>query len=420
METSYNKKRTILHSDLNNFYASVECVLRPELRDKPVAVCGKAEERHGIVLAKNYLAKAKGVKTGETINQAKCKCPNLLTVDPHYGEYLKYSKLVRQIYSDYSDMIEPYGMDENWIDVTGSTMILGSGEKIANEIRERIKHELGLTVSIGVSFNKIFAKLGSDLKKPDAVTCISAEDFREKIWNLPAGDMLGVGPAAAKELTKFGIDTIGALAGCPDILLTTKFGINGLRMKQFANGEDTSSVMKTDYSAPIKSVGNGITFLSDLETNDEVAPMILSLADEVARRLREARKKAKGVSLTVKCCDLAWKEWQTGLDHPTSNAIELSKRAFEIFKQNYPWVKPIRALTVRAIRLQPDDAPEQLSMFGDSVRSQKLASIDKAMDKIRDRYGRSSIINAAAMHLDKLPKSDDVELIMPTGMLNLA
>ena len=415
-----SKTRTILHSDLNNFYASVECVLRPELSDKPLAVCGKAEERHGIVLAKNYLAKAKGVKTGETINQAKCKCPNLLTVDPHYGEYIKYSQLVRKIYSDYSDCIEPYGMDENWIDVTGSTMILGSGEKIANDIRERIKRELGLTVSIGVSFNKIFAKLGSDLKKPDAVTCISADDFRQKIWELPAGDMLGVGPAAAKELTKFGVDTIGALAKCPDILLTSKFGINGLRMKQFANGEDTSSVMKTDYSAPIKSVGNGITFLEDLENNEEVAPMILSLADEVARRLRDAHKRARGVSLTVKCCDLAWKEWQTGLDHPTSNALEISRRAFEIFTQNYPWVKPIRALTVRAIRLEADDTPEQLSMFEDNRRAEKLAMIDKAVDKIRNRYGRSAILNAAAMNLDKFPKSsDDVELIMPTGMLNL-
>jgi len=416
-----NSTRTILHSDLNNFYASVECMLRPEISDKPVAVCGKVEERHGIVLAKNYLAKAKGVKTGETINQAKCKCPNLLTVDPHYKEYMKYSQLVRQIYCDYSDQVEAYGMDENWIDVTGSILILGSGEKIANDIRERVKRELGLTVSIGVSFNKIFAKLGSDLKKPDAVTVISKENFRGMIWNLPACEMLGVGPAAAKELKKYGINTIGELAVCPDILLTSKFGINGLRMKQFANGLDNSSVLKHDCSAPIKSIGNGITFLSDLETDEEVMPMILSLSDEVAHRLREAKKKARGISLTVKCNDLAYKEWQAPLDYPTSSAGDIAKKAFEIFRQNYPWVKPIRAMTVRAIRLNEEDSPLQLSMFNDLRHIERSEKIDRAIDEIRERYGVRAITSAATMKLDKMPGSDsDVELIMPTGMLNLA
>lgn len=415
------QRKTILHSDLNNFYASVECMLNPELKKYPVAVCGRVEERHGIVLAKNYSAKACGVRTGESIFEAKLKCPTLVTVDPHYGEYVKYSRLVRQIYREYSDRVEPYGMDENWIDVTASAKTFGSGEKIANEIRERVKFELGLTVSIGVSFNKIFAKLGSDMKKPDAVTVITEENFRDKIWGLPADEMLGVGRSAMRELRKCGIETIGALAACPESLLASKFGVNGIRMKKFANGEDTSAVTAQDYEAPIKSVGNGITFPSDLKNDGEVWPMILSLADEVARRLRTAHKKARGVSLTVKCNDLSWKEWQTKLDHPSYNANELARRAFDIFRVSYPWVKPVRALTVRAIRLTDDDTCEQLSLFDAPESEGKRETVDRTVDEIRARFGRRAIVNASTMRLDKMPQADDeIELLMPTGMLNLA
>jgi len=412
------EKRAILHSDLNNFYASVECMKNPELKKYPVAVCGRTEERHGIVLAKNYAAKAYGVTTGESIPQAKAKCPQLVTVDPHYEEYVRYSKLVREIYGCYSDRVEAYGMDENWIDIT-NTYGLDDPEAAANEIRERVKNELGLTVSIGVSFNKIFAKLGSDMKKPDAVTCIPYADFREKIWHLPAAEMLGVGRAAAKELTKFGVHTIGELAACSDDLLMSKFGINGLRMKKFASGEDASEVMTTEFNAPIKSIGNGTTFLSDLHENCEVRPMILALADKVAHRLRDAHKKARGVSLTVKCNDLTSKEWQCRLDFPTSNAFELAKRAYTLFVENYPWVKPIRAMTVRAIRLDGDDAAEQLSLFGDNERGIRLESMDSALDKIRERYGWKSITSAATLKLDKFPGGDEVELTMPTGLLTM-
>ncbi len=415
------ERKTILHSDLNNFYASVECMLEPSLKKYPVAVCGRVEERHGIVLAKNYAAKDCGVKTGESIYEAKLKCPGLVTVDPHYGEYVKYSRLVRSIYREYSDLVEPYGMDENWIDVTASARTFGSGEAIAHEIRERVKFELGLTVSVGVSFNKIFAKLGSDMKKPDAVTVITEDNFREKVWGLPADDMLGVGRSAMRELRKYGIDTIGALAACPESFLVSRFGINGTRMKKFANGEDTSSVTPQDYEAPIKSVGNGITFLADLKTEGEVWPMILSLADEVARRLRAARKKARGVSLTVKCSDLSYKEWQTALDRPSYNANDIARRAFDIFRASYPWVKPVRAMTVRAIRLTEEDTCEQLSLFDIPEAVGKRETVDRTVDEIRARFGSRSIVNAATMRLSKMPRADDeIELLMPTGMLNLA
>lgn len=412
--------RTILHADLNNFYASVECMLNPELAKHPVAVCGRAEERHGIVLAKNYAAKACGVKTGEAIWEARGKCPELVIVPPHYREYMKYSRLVREIYCEYSDLVEAYGMDENWIDVTGSRLLFGDGETIANEIRERVKHELGLTISVGVSFNKIFAKLGSDMKKPDAVTVISREDFRSKIWHLPADDMLGVGPKAIKVLNMFGIRTIGELANCPDEILSCKFGVNGMRMKLYANGEDHSAVMHQEYKFPVKSVGNGITFLSDLYTEAEVWPMLLALSDEVAQRLRAAHKKARGISLTVKCSDLTGKEWQAQLEFDSSNACEIAQRCFDVFRQNYPWVKPIRALTVRAIRLVDDNINEQLSIFRDYERIGRLETVDRTVDEIRKRFGRRAIGSASTLKLDKMPVGDDeVEIKMPTGLLTL-
>lgn len=251
-------QRVILHCDMNNFYASVECMLNPELKNKPVAVCGSVEERHGIVLAKNYAAKAFGVSTGEAIWQAKQKCQDLVIVEPHYEQYMKFSKLARGIYGRYTDQIEPYGMDECWLDVTGSGC-MGTGFEIADEIRRTVKFELGLTISAGVSFNKIFAKLGSDMKKPDAITCIEADSFQEKIWCLPASDLLGVGRATEKVLSGYGIHTIGELAATSDDFLKCRLGKNGLAIKKYANGLDDSPVMRSDYVSPVKSIGHGIT-----------------------------------------------------------------------------------------------------------------------------------------------------------------
>lgn len=246
-------QRVILHCDMNNFYASVECMLNPELKNKPVAVCGSVEERHGIVLAKNYAAKAFGVSTGEAIWQAKQKCQDLVIVEPHYEQYMKFSKLARGIYGRYTDQIEPYGMDECWLDVTGSGC-MGTGFEIADEIRRTVKFELGLTISAGVSFNKIFAKLGSDMKKPDAITCIEADSFQEKIWCLPASDLLGVGRATEKVLSGYGIHTIGELAATSDDFLKCRLGKNGLAIKKYANGLDDSPVMRSDYVSPVKSI----------------------------------------------------------------------------------------------------------------------------------------------------------------------
>lgn len=257
-------ERTILHCDCNNFYASIECLYNPSIRDLAVAVCGNVENRHGIVLAKNYIAKSAGVQTGEAIWQAKQKCPNLVVVPPSYDKYLRFSKMAREIYYEYTNQVDSFGLDECWLDVTGSTRLFGSGLDIANQIRNQVKEELGITISVGVSFNKIFAKLGCDMKKPDAVTIISKEKYKEVAWALPASDLLYVGRRTAKVLRSFGIQTIGDLAKTPPEFLHHKFGKNGLKLWNFANGYDQSPVRDIESIHLIKSVGNSTTTPHDL------------------------------------------------------------------------------------------------------------------------------------------------------------
>ncbi|MDD4774198.1 MAG: DNA polymerase IV, partial [Eubacteriales bacterium] len=256
--------RWILHCDMNNFYAGVECLHNPELRGKPVAVCGSAEKRKGIVLAKNYPAKAFGVRTGEAVWEARQKCKDLIIQPPHYDLYMKYSALARAVYGRYTDRIESMGADECWLDITGSLLYFGKTPcELAYEIKETIKNELGLTVSVGVSFNKIFAKLGSDMKKPDAVTVIVRENFRDTVWLLPVSDMLGVGSATKRKLSEMAVKTIGDLAEIPCVFLEKKFGVIGNILWLFANGLDNSAVTDCTFSFPVKSVGHGSNALTD-------------------------------------------------------------------------------------------------------------------------------------------------------------
>lgn len=410
-------ERTILHCDMNNFYASVECMLNPSLRDKPVAVCGSVEERHGIVLAKNYAAKAFGVSTGEAIWQARQKCRDLVIVDPHYEQYMKFSRLAREIYNRYTDKVEPYGMDECWLDVTGSG-IFGNGYEIADEIRRTVKFELGLTISAGVSFNKIFAKLGSDMKKPDAVTCINRQTFREQIWGLPASDLLGVGRATERVLTSCGIRTIGELAAAPDTLLQVRLGKNGMAVKRFANGEDDSPVMPSDYVSPVKSIGHGITTMQDLEDSSEVWRVVLELVQEIGTKLRKHKKKAGGVAISIRDNELFCREWQCRLGFPTHSPTHLAKTAFDLFERSYSWQRPIRSVTVRAISLVEEDAPVQIDMFTDIAQIEKRERLDLAIESIRARFGKDAIRNGVLYQNIKMPAKRQVELVMPTGMIS--
>lgn len=408
--------RVILHCDMNNFYASVECMLNPELKDKPVAVCGSVEERHGIVLAKNYAAKAFGVSTGEAIWQAKQKCPELTIVEPHYEQYMKFSRLAREIYGRYTDRIEPYGMDECWLDVTGSSY-KGTGPEIADEIRRTIKFELGLTISVGVSFNKIFAKLGSDMKKPDAITCIEEDLFRKKIWSLPASDMLGVGRATEKVLSGYGIHTIGELAGASDTFLKCRLGKNGLMIKKYANGLDDSPVTCSDYVFPVKSIGHGITTIQDLEDNAEVWCVMLELVQEIGHKLRTHRKRAGGIAISIRNQELLTKEWQCRLSIPTQSPTYLAKTAFALFSKQYRWEYPVRSVTVRAIHLVEEECPIQYDLFTDVKSLERQERLDAAIEQIRQRFGKEAIKNGALFLKGKMPAERKVDLVMPTGMI---
>ena len=292
--------RTILHIDMNNFYASVECLYRPEIRHLPVAVAGDPANRHGIILAKNMLAKKLGIKTGEAIWQAKLKAPKLVTVPPDFRKYLNFSRLARKILYDYTDQIEPFGIDENWIDVSGSESLYGDGSSIANSIHLRIREELGLTVSIGVSFNKVFAKLGSDLRKPDAVTLIPQDRYKEIVWLLPVEDLLYVGKSTLKKMHYIGITTIGSLATCETELLHAVLGKWGDVLWLFANGRDTSPVRRINESAAIKSIGNGTTCPRDLIDNEDVKLIFTVLSESIAARLRDYGLKATGIQIYIR------------------------------------------------------------------------------------------------------------------------
>lgn len=408
--------RNILHCDINNFYASVECMLSPELKQYPVAVCGSVEERHGIVLAKNYKAKAFKVATGDAVWQAKQKCPDLVVVPPHYEEYLKYSKLAKAIYCDYTNQVEPYGMDKCWLDISGTKKLFGNPVDVANEIRERIKFELGLTISVGVSFNKIFAKLGSDYKKPDAVTVFEKETFREKIWSLPASDLLGVGRATTRVLNNYCIRTIGDLANSDYDFIKRILGKNGVSLWLYANGRDNSTVKDIQFVSPVKSIGHGITTVVDLSNEEEVWRVFLELTQGNGHKLRVHQKVAKAVAIYVRDNTLFSKQWQTQMQMVTQLPLVLAQYAFQLFKKRYDWRNPIRSVTIQAINLFLQDMPQQIDLFCDYERAEKQEKLDGCVEKLCQRFGKRCIRNAVLLQELGMPMGN-VEITVPTGLV---
>ena len=401
--------RAILHSDANGFYASVEMVLNPKLRGKAVAVCGSIEDRHGIVLAKSEKAKKAGVKTGMVAWQARQLCPELIIVPPHYDYYVKFSKMIQKIYARYTDEIEPFGMDECWLDVTRSPM---KPMEIAECIRREVKEELALTVSIGVSFNKVFAKLGSDMKKPDAITEITRENFKEKVWPLPCSDMIYCGRATTKKLESIGVQTIGQLACLSTDILKHKLGKNGLMLWNYANGLDTSRVAHESYSAPAKSVGHGITCTEDLNTLEEAQKVIYALSQDIGAKLRQMGLRAKGVHLSVRDNELHTVGWQTLLKTPTQDELDIANEAFSILFSNYRWEKNVRSLTVTAINLEKAEEPIQLSLF-DTPTNEKREILTRTIDEIHELYGKYSLVPALILDEKKMPRGTCDELVMP-------
>lgn len=369
----------------------MECFLDPKISGRPVAVAGDPEKRHGIVLAKNYEAKKYGVATGEALWQARLKCPDILFVPPHYDEYEKFSKAARGIYCEYTDLVEPFGIDECWLDVSASGKYFGAGEKIANEIKERIKKELGVTVSVGVSFNKVFAKLGSDMKKPDAVTVISKDTFKEKVWPLGVEELLFVGEKTRRKLADRGIVTVGALASVPKHLMRSIMGKNGEVLWAYANGLDTSPVAQNDTSVQPRSVSCGNTSPRDLVNEDDVRAALIALAAKVSSRMRTYGCMADTVTVAVRDSKLVCYEKQKKLTFPCRASTEIFKCAWELFKSSYRWTSPVRSMSIRATGLIFTNEM-QMSFDPELYKIQKREMLESAADALDARYGKGTVI----------------------------
>lgn len=394
--------RVILHCDCNSFFASVETVLHPEFKNVPMAVCGSVEDRRGIVLAKNELAKKYNIQTAETVYSAKKKCPQLVIAEPHHKLYAEFSRRVNDIYKRYTDLVEPFGIDESWLDVTCSRKLFGSGEEIAEKISEQIKKEIGITVSIGVSFNKVFAKLGSDYKKPDAITVINKENFKRIVYPLPVSDLLFVGKKTSEALLRMGIRTIGELAESSLDMLVTRLGKNGEQLHKFALGEDDSPVSADAYD-DAKSISNGITFKHDLTSIGECRTGIEFLSEEIGTKLRQKGLKAATVQITIKDEYLRTIQRQQPQNPPSDIGGEIAETALNIIKAEWSSGKPIRMLTVAATSLIKKEAlTTQLSLFGENENSQreKHRKSEKTIDKIRQKYGDEAIIKGAVLDTD--------------------
>ena len=398
--------RDVLHSDINCCYAQIECQARPELRGKPVVVGGDEEARHGIVLAKNLIAKRAGVKTAMALWEARKACPGLVVVPPDYRLYMDVSRRAREIYYDYTDRVEPFGPDEAWLDVTGTRRCLGlSPAEIAREVSERMVAELGISVSVGVSWNKIFAKFGSDYKKPDAVTVITRENYREVVWQAPVRDLLYVGPATERKLHSSGIDTIGQLACASDELLRNRLGKMGFVLRGFARGQDATEVKPYDRDAAdvmreIKSYGNGLTAPRDICDPQSAKSYVWMLAESVAQRMREGRARARTVSVGARAADdLCTRSRQCKLPVATDVTLEVARAAWGLLRELEPLdaSHPLRGIHVRASDLEPADADLQASLFDPLPRRTEMRELDASVDDLRRRYGNKCVVWGAQL-----------------------
>ena len=388
-------ERVILHCDQNCFFASVELLSHPDLRDVPMAVCGDPASRHGIILAKNEPAKRFGIQTAETVWQARRKCPSLVLLPPHHKLYREYSVRVNELYGQYTDLVEPFGIDESWLDITGSMHLFGGDPvAIADELRRRVREELGLSISVGVSFNKIFAKLGSDYKKPDATTLISPENWQEIVWSLPVGALLVVGRSAQRTLAQYGVETIGQLAACRPEMIEQLLGKLGRQLHEYANGLDRSPVRPQAEREPVKSVGNGTTFPHDLTRWEEVRAGLAALSDSVAMRLRRQGLYCSGVQVTIKDSSFCSISRQKRLESPTRLMKDIQRAAMELTRSAWRAPTPIRMLTVTALHItESAESFEQLDLLGAgrAVSDARQEKLESAVRAIRDKFGDGSI-----------------------------
>lgn len=425
--------RVVLHCDANKYYASVEILDNPALRPYPVAVCGSQEDRHGIVLTANAIAKKYGIQTGMANWEAKQACPDLIILHPRYERYLHFSRLMRKIYLEYSDRVEAFGLDENWIDLTNPGITIEDGARIADVIRNRVHEELGLTISVGVSFNKIFAKLGSDMKKPDATTVIRRDDFREKVWPLPVSELLYVGRQTTKKYAVINIHTIGDLAHYDAACLRYKFGKTAEMLQSYAQGTDITPVMPVSEAMAIKSIGNSTTAPSDIENRDDALCIFTILAECVAMRLREHGFRSRNISIAVRNVTrytdvtgkthtgLEWHSCQRMLPSATNLASDIIREGMKLFHERYDLLYPFRGLGVSCGTLVPDTVPLQMDLFGDMEKKTRLEQLERSVDRLRLRYGNNIVqkgivlIDRKAATLD--PKADHT--IHPVAMYGI-
>ena len=425
--------RVILHCDANKYYASVEILDNPALRPYPVAVCGSQEDRHGIVLTANAIAKGYGIQTGMANWQAKQVCPNLIILHPRYERYLHFSRLMRKIYLEYSDRVEAFGLDENWVDLSNPGVTIEDGEQIANSIRNRVRDELGLTISVGVSFNKIFAKLGSDLKKPDATTVIRRDNFKEKVWPLPVSELLYVGRQTTKKYADINIRTIGDLARFDSECLRRKFGKTADMLQSYARGVDMTPVMPVSESMAIKSIGNSTTAPSDIENRDDALCIVTILAECVAMRLREHGFRSRNISIGVRnvikytdgnnrtTTSLDWHSCQHMLGTSTNLAVDIIREAMKLFDERYARMYPFRGLGISCGTLVPESVPVQMDLFGNAEKKARMEQLERNVDMLRNRFGNNIVqkgivlIDRKAATLD--PKADHT--IHPVAMYGM-
>lgn len=402
MNKENEAERWVLHCDCNSFYASVELLAHPELRDVPVAVCGDPEGRRGIVLAKNEAAKRFGIQTAETVWQARAKCPELTLLPPHRERYREFYTRINDIYQEYTARVEPFSIDESWLDVTQTWRLFApSPRALGDQLRQRVRRETGLTISVGVSFNKVFAKMGSDYKKPDATTLITRGNYRAVLWPLPVGDMLFVGRRMRARLEAMGIRTVGDLAAADPRLLADTFGKLGAELSTYARGEDRAPVRRWGEKEPVKSIGNGMTFKHDLHTPAEVQTGLSALAEEVAARLRRHGLYAGAVQVTIKGADLKSIQRQKQLPLSTHLARDLERESLALVRAHWPPGRPIRMLTVTALGLTEEPFAIQQSLFDDAPRPDpRREALEHSLDRIRAKYGRNAIADANVLRND--------------------
>lgn len=389
-------KKIILHCDLNNFYASVECIKQKNLKGKPVAVGGNEKTRHGIILAKNEIAKAQGVKTAETIWSARQKCKGLVIVPPDFEMYRKYSVAVRKIYEKYTNYVESYGLDECYLDVTELSNDINSAYDIAYRIKEEIKRKLGLTISVGVSFNKDFAKLGSDLKKPDAITVISEENFRDIVWSCPVNFLMGVGHKMNEKLAHLGIKTIGDLANFDMTYISRKFGKHGYGIWQSANGNGSACISHKDSEYIPKSIGHGVTLPKDIILEKDVKSTMIELSNKIEKRLEKYDLYGKCIKISIKDNDFITKDIQQTLEKEVRKSKDIYDGAIKIFRKHYKIVKPIRTITISVTTIKKEEILKQMSIFdlNTEINNKK---IDNTINLINEKYGKNKVMYASEL-----------------------